>query len=553
MILQTTKNCFHLLSARDKKRLFFFSFLMCVFGVFDFVLSIVIVPLIGFMTNQVESFSRFPYLNEIKENFELFVFFLIFLYIIRVLMNLLILKYSGKFSYDVSSKILISAFEKSLNLKIDEFYKLKFSNVLSYVADTFGQVSIIIRSLLNFIKEVLLVILISAFAIKSLQATTLLAIVFLVALGALLILWVNKKMRMNSSSYLELNKQRYGLVKSTVENISFFKILTSFEFPVTSLRKNTIEMAKNRLAMDILNSVPRNFYENIGLIFILILALSVGSNGNPEILYELSILGISFYKLVPSLQRLNQIFSSIAIASPYIENLQALDSKSVEKLGDGALGVIEKITLSNVDYEREKFSLNIPSLHVNKGDKVCIWGESGAGKSTLLSLLVGFVQPKNGNVEINEVNLSEDNLGTFRRKVSYVTQTNNFFPGTVADNIIFGRELNKEQMDYVIKISGVNEFIGNVYEHELTDFASNLSGGQKQRIALARALYSDFEILILDEATSALDKDLERKIIDNVFEAFNNKTIIAITHNPELESKFQKIIKVIDGEVICEG
>ena len=539
-----------LAESNSKKSFIVFALLFSVFGVFDFILSMAIVPIIGVMTGQVESFDKFPLMNQIRNNPINFSYILLSLYFMRVILNLYLLKKISSFSYHVSTSILIKSFERSIKLKLDDFYKLNFSDFLSFVVDTLGQVSTCVRSFLNLIKEMILAFIILIFLIFSLSNSTLLLIFIIICFGAIVVLFSNIIIRNASDEYLILNKERYSAVKYSVENNLFFKILTDFSYPLNMIKVNTQRIAKNRINLELISNIPKNFYENIGLIFVLLLYIFNKGSSDPEVLYELSILGISFYKLVPSLLRVSQSLSSISIAETYINNLKRLEKLSIEEFGEKELSSFKYCRFEDVSYKIGEFKLKVPNLKISKKDKVCLIGPSGSGKSTFLKLFTMLCENDEGKITINGTEATRSYLGSYRRKIAYVTQANYLFPGTIVENIVFGRKIDEDRLKKVLDICMISEFNSDPFNFKLIDLGNNISGGQKQRIALARALYSDFDILILDEATSALDSELEVKVLTKLIKCYEEKTIVAITHNLAVVQYFDQVIRFQNGKIV---
>ena len=201
-------------------------------------------------------------------------------------------------------------------------------------------------------------------------------------------------------------------------------------------------------------------------------------------------------------------------------------------------------------------ALDDVSLQVERGEFVSIIGTSGSGKSTLLHMLGGLDNPTEGKVIIDDKDISNlrgDELCIFRRrKIGFIFQSFNLVPSiSVYENIILplqldGKKVDKEFVDSVIETLGL--------EGKLDRIPSKLSGGQQQRVAIARALASKPAIILADEPTGALDSATGRLIMD-IFHRLHEeqgKTIILITHSPELAEECGRILTLKDGLIIGE-
>lgn len=194
-------------------------------------------------------------------------------------------------------------------------------------------------------------------------------------------------------------------------------------------------------------------------------------------------------------------------------------------------------------YDGKKQVLNNMNFKLESGDIVGIIGPSGSGKSTIIDIILKIWDTYSGEVLINEVELKDINRASYYEHMSLVEQEPFIFRDTILRNIQF--EDNKIN-EKVLNMSEISEMVENKKDklnHSLTTGGGNLSGGEKQRIALARALYTDADILILDEFTSALDNETEEKIVKNIEKLRDDgKIVIIITHRKRPLSITNKII-----------
>ncbi len=217
--------------------------------------------------------------------------------------------------------------------------------------------------------------------------------------------------------------------------------------------------------------------------------------------------------------------------------------------------VMDAIEVKNITYSyiEGKPVLNNISFKVKKGSFVSLIGRNGSGKSTLAKLLVGLLKAEKGEIILDGVTLTKDNISLLRKKVAIVFQNpdNQFIGSTVEDDIAFGLE-NREVPQSEMK-EKVIEAARNVGMLEYLDKEpSHLSGGQKQRVAIADALAMNPDILILDEATAMLDPRGRKEVRDLISKMrINNKdlTIISITHDIE-EAYLSDQVIVLDKDQI---
>ena len=205
----------------------------------------------------------------------------------------------------------------------------------------------------------------------------------------------------------------------------------------------------------------------------------------------------------------------------------------VENLGDEEIEFDKKIEIKNLSFAFDNHSVleNI-NLIIEKGEKVAFTGESGAGKTTLLDLIIGIYKPTKGKILIDNYELNDKNVKSWRKKIGYIPQQIYLFDGTVGENVAFGRKFNEKKIIECLKKARIWKFFEskNGINTRVGEGGIMLSGGQKQRVAIARALYGDPEILVLDEATSALDYETEKEIMNEIYEIGKDKTLIIVAH-----------------------
>ena len=193
-------------------------------------------------------------------------------------------------------------------------------------------------------------------------------------------------------------------------------------------------------------------------------------------------------------------------------------------------------------------SLNIPS------NSICAFvGPSGGGKSTLVKLLLHFWDVNEGSIKIGGKDIREFTFDNLMNHMTYVSQENTLFEGTILDNILVAnKNLTKDEVIEVCKQANCHDFISkleNGYETNVGILGSKLSGGERQRITIARAIIKNSPIVVLDEATAFADAENEFLIQEALSKLLINKTVIIIAHKLHTITKANQIVVLNKGQI----
>ena len=186
------------------------------------------------------------------------------------------------------------------------------------------------------------------------------------------------------------------------------------------------------------------------------------------------------------------------------------------------------------------------NLLIKNKDKLIIKGESGSGKSTLCKIINKEYNDYTGKINVNNINYKNISNKNIRNLISYSSQNENIFHGTIRDNILMGHEISDEKLNDIIDTCELNRIINKkIYglDNYLYGGGSELSGGERQLIFLARSLVLDKQIIILDETLSEVNDAVEDKILNKLFTKYKDKTIIYVSHKNK-KNYFKKTIYV---------
>ena len=197
------------------------------------------------------------------------------------------------------------------------------------------------------------------------------------------------------------------------------------------------------------------------------------------------------------------------------------------------------------------------NLTVQKGEVIGIAGMSGGGKSSLVNLIPRFFDVTDGSILIDSIDIKDLSIKSLRNKISIVTQEPILFNDTIKNNIAYGNiNATEQEIIQAAKSAYAHDFIVNFpkgYETNIGELGTLLSGGEKQRLCIARALIKDAPILILDEATSSLDTEAENIVHMALENLMEGRTTFVIAHRLSTIQKADKIIVMVNGEIIEQG
>ncbi len=263
-----------------------------------------------------------------------------------------------------------------------------------------------------------------------------------------------------------------------------------------------------------------------------------------------------------------------------IQNLSELSVKFMDSLisGERVLEVLETAPRirdrhgavraprfkGDIVFDRVSFAYNPASpvlhdlnLHIAQGEKVVMVGGSGAGKSTILNLLLRFLDPSSGRIQIDGHDIREYRVRSLRQQIGVVLQEPFLFNRTVFENIQYGdkyaTEADVRRAAEAAHADGFIQELPDGYNTVLDELGGNLSGGQRQRIALARAFLRDAPILVMDEPTTGLDNVTEADLLATLEELTRGKTTITIAHRLSMAEKADRILVLEKGQIVQEG
>lgn len=224
----------------------------------------------------------------------------------------------------------------------------------------------------------------------------------------------------------------------------------------------------------------------------------------------------------------------------------------------------ENIRLENISFRyhgknNQENILENFNFTVNKGEFIALVGKNGSGKTTVIDLLSAYHIPDKGRLLADGIEVTFNNAQNWQKNIGYVIQKSHIIDDSILANITIGvkeEQFDLERLAHIIEVTKLDEVIAGLSDGINTQVGpkgKKLSGGQAQRLSIARALYSNSQILLLDEATKSIDAATEKQIMENITRYWKDKSIVMITHRLETLRQADKIYLLDRGRIVAEG
>ncbi len=355
------------------------------------------------------------------------------------------------------------------------------------------------------------------------------------------------------------------VVREDVQGIRVIKALSKADYEHRRYDKvNTDLVADEKRAGIIMGSVNplMTLLMNMGIIAVVALSANrvAGRQSDPETVIAF----MQYFTLISmAMMTMSRIFvmltksaasaKRIAEVMDTPEDLEVADERDYPPCNSLAHVLFEKVSFS---YLGKHNDLEEVSFQLMKGGTLGIIGATGSGKSTLVKLLLRFYDVTEGGIYINSRNIRTIPKDEFCNMFGTAMQYDFLYADTIEENIRFGRDLTREQIERAAKIAQAHDFImgfAEGYGHMLSAKGTNISGGQKQRILIARAIAANPDILILDDSSSALDYKTDAALRQALSEYMKDTTIVTVAQRVSSLKDCDLILVLEEGRIIGKG
>ncbi|NIC04408.1 ABC transporter ATP-binding protein [Halomonas sp. DX6] len=442
--------------------------------------------------------------------------------------------------------------------------------------ETLRMTNFVINPLLHMNAKLVMAFLMSIVIFIYDPMVALIGISIFVASYYLLFVTVRRRLAKNGKTISETQSQRFKLMAEGFGGIKDALLLGHQNTFIERFEKPSMQFAQAAGSNQAISQVPRYAMELVAFssVIFLVLYLLASHNGNlGTILPILSIYAMAGFKILPALQKVYSSLSQIrgnlasfeAVRDDLYESSEPREQErrlATRKDIAGNIVPQETIQLDNIVFSypgSREFALNGVSMEIPANRMIGVVGASGSGKSTIIDILLGLIEPDQGEISIDGVRIEAHNKRQWQNTLGFVPQSIFLADASIRENIAFGvapEDIDEEGLKRAAELANLHELLEelpNGLDTCVGERGVQLSGGQRQRIGIARALYHDAEVLILDEATSALDGITEKIIMEAIHEIMGKKTIIMIAHRLATVRQCNRIYLMKEGRVIDSG
>lgn len=434
----------------------------------------------------------------------------------------------------------------------------------------------IIQPLIHFNSRLVLAVLISGAILLYNPIIALSGLAIFVSGYVLIYTLVRHRIAYHGRKVSSTNTQRFKLMNEGFGGIKDVLLLGRSRYFIEQFNKSGKVLARAQGVNSALTLVPRYFMELLAfgaVIGLVLLLLKLHHGVLSQALPMLAVYTLAGFKLLPALQQIygsvTQIKGNMAAFESIKADLEAsvqdktmVAKDSVHTHAQIQLSTHHMIHLQNITFTypgKDTPALNNINIQIPINAIVGFVGESGSGKSTAVDLILGLIEPDQGQLMLDELVIGPQNKRAWQNNIGFVPQSIFLSEDSIAKNIAFGLDpqaINMEQVEKAMRLASLEELVHSLphgLDTKVGERGVQLSGGQRQRIGIARALYNNGQLLIFDEATSALDGITEKVIMDAIHALSGQRTIVLIAHRLKTVKHCDLIYFMDHGQVVDQG
>jgi ATP-binding cassette, subfamily B, bacterial PglK len=498
---------------------------------------------------------------------------LLLLYLVKNLFLVGLYAFQSRFVCNVESRLGVALFAAYLHAPYTDRLSRNSVDRIRIITTEVGRVTIgVMLALIALFSEGLVV---AAITVLVLFAQPFVAAVTLAVMGIVALLMqtvFRRKLDTYRDSRVTTLSGMFRWVNEGLGALKEIKVLSREEHVLGEFKRNSRTYAHGTYLFTTLNLMPRIVFETAAVCALMLAVIATVLTGKAlaDVIPTLTIFGVAAMRLLPSSSRIIASLNTLRYYMPAVDTVAA-DLRQLPLAPQLPLADVNSaaskhepfssLRLSTVSYRypgSPSSSLSEIDLEIYRGDAIAIVGRSGSGKTTLADLLLGLIDPTTGTMEVNGRRV-HSLRGEWRGIAGLVPQEIFVIDDTVRRNVAFGlpdiaiddhrvwHALDMAQLDTRVRALplGLDTPVG--------ERGAKLSGGERQRLGIARALYTDPDILVLDEATSALDASTEAELISVLQSLRGTKTILVITHRVSSTGWCDRVLLMRESRIVADG
>lgn len=546
---------------------------MTFIGLLESVGTLLLISLIGMSgivnmdVSHLAIFNLFGFLDNLPASIRLSIILGIYFLVIMGynLVERQIVIRNGVIQNGFLRKVRTDTYSGLLHSNWDFFIKNRKSDLINLLLSEVTRTSGGIHAFLQFMASLIFTVIQIALAFwlsPNITIFVLISGVFIVFLNRK---FLKRSLALGNRNY-ELARQFYAGTTDQINGIKDIKSNSLEESRMQWFRSITKNMESEQVEYLKLKTTSQLYYK-IASSLLMIIFIFVAIKMFQAQAGQLMLIIVIFGRLWPRVAGIQSSLEQIATTLPSFKAVKRLQEECqhaeefLQKDEVETLHLQKGIECRNIHFRYNKNestqALQDINLWIPSNEMTAFVGRSGAGKSTLIDLLMGLNQPETGQVLLDGVPLTKENLLSLRSSLSYVPQDPFLFNASIRENLMLVKpEASEEEMWEALTFASAAEFVGklpNGLDSLIGDRGIKLSGGERQRLVLARAILRKPSILVLDEATSALDTESEANIQLALERLKGKMTIIVIAHRMSTIRNADQVIVLEEGQVIQQG
>jgi len=476
--------------------------------------------------------------------------------------------FSGRIMEDLRVHTLLnlrkSVFNNVMNLHLGYFNSQRKGDIISKVSSDVQVVQFTVTNTLQVIFKEPVTLIVYIVLLFSISVKLTLFSLLIIPIAGLIIAKIVKRLRQQATRAHETFANMLGYLDEALSGIKIVKAFNATEYVKDRFHQENVTYSNITRKMVRRQQLASPVSEFLGVMMV---AGIVYFGGSLVLTGQSSLKSSEFIAYIAIFSQVMRPAKALSDAFSAIHTGLAA-GKRVLDLIDERPQIIDKPNAVEVKTFKESIQFKDVSFaygdrvilsHINieipKGKTVALVGPSGGGKSTLMDLLPRFIEPNEGRILIDGVNIQDVKSESLRSQMGFVNQESILFNDTIFNNIAFAKpNATEAEVIQAAKIANAHDFImqtDNGYETSIGDRGIRLSGGQRQRLCIARAILGNPPIMLLDEATSALDTESEKLVQDALYKLMENRTSLIIAHRLSTIQNADLII-VLDKSIVVE-